>query len=1502
MFGDFQQLVNSAISIVPRPAWCVTLLVQSVFCAALIAPRNVQANDRPIVSSWPRPDDSSDQRDSDPPQMDPKDQDPDYAEIAASDGINMQEPSAGEMLLLLERLKMMKVTDAQMLRVFEFMHDNPSTEVLDFVSKILLDELRTDFSNFELVKKGLLIFQNFAHEGDLKYLHNFKARLADLMEDPARAHDRPLLKKIESQLNQATKEATARSGSIRSLFSMTSNREASLFDLLNQEPPSSEMAEFHSVVSLYYNDEIRHRRKEETDIEIYSRDEIAQRLLDVMARRKDRLPLLIGGVGVGRNKVAYRLAQIIFDGKIPKSTIHQELFEGAEVLEISTETMQALNMSFGRLQNLALKVQHKYRRRIVLVVRDYDELLVKQTMMGPQLDVDAVQQAVIISNELEVVKKDDFGTENSYGYVPTVFTMRSPVFSEMVEEYLKNEMPGKYEIINAPELNEADLVKILNDQWLPVYSERYGVKIDPASLELAVKNAQRIFPDDPRLHAAIKVLQDVAIAETRKEDGKMTVSRRSVSEFIGKRLGVPVDPSDAVALQKYKQDLKDALYQEVIGQPRMVSDVVDLFVSLFQDPARPVRSGMIMGPTGVGKSLLAAKLAGLAFGNSAAVLEIKGNAIQEKEQLWSYFGAANGYISSNQTKGVVCDWLDDPGRGKFGGILIVDEAEKAHPDFFTQMMEFLDSGKVVCGDGKTRFARNHLVLFTSNRGARVMFPPSIANWSNTEIQARLAQLDSEELKKFFLSKTGANDSKQMPIEILQRVDIYTPGAPMTRDDAISILKKTARKFQSLAERNDDLKLLISESFMTHLIDSRDYKSIGIRPIEREFEALLTQIKNEILYQIQTSGGGKSVEISIIDEKTGARLSVRRGGQEMNLRSEQVPTLPNSEIRDPLNDPRFLALVERLRNDLESEVFGQEDTLKSVASAVIAHRSDAGSAKRPLSILMVGTTGSGKTEIGKALAQVLYGAKERASVVSFSGVNHEIDLVKILGAPGYDMGLFEQALIGSPDGGVIVMDEFSNMGGNDPRQKNALLKKFYEMLEEGVWTSPVTGKTYPLAKFTFLWTGNDGETLFQGDTADDTRLATWKEYRSREKLHKILIEAGIPEAFLGRMADLILMKPSTQEVMTRVVNKFLKPVIERFETQGLKIHVDEDFAAQTAFSFFVNHKGARSLRDLIDIRLRGQLAATAIETKRKVGDLDGLTFSLKMKDTMVRTRAYSMDKDGPRKVTSEISVSRGDDVLETFTEDLTEYARREFRYHVKDASVTAFHEAGHAVVNDPEQTGQRTAAITIIGGEFASGLRYLGYARYEEDLRNMGKSATRATFVHRIARAMAGQLAQSLAGYPRDAGWGNDLLQMRTLTTRYVLELGLIDGLESAVLDNSGKIEFASLSPVQKRRVYRAVDRMFRDAENLARKSLRDNWNLVLAIVRDLLRKGYITGERMETLRKDVSASELQWHIGWNFQKDQEQVRRGADENLKERMARYRHSCESFFQKKVLRRY
>jgi hypothetical protein len=778
---------------------------------------------------------------------------------AVDSDIDPDHPTDADIIKLIDRLMKFRTGDAPIIRALKIFENNCSREVLEYLGMLLDEEMGSGSINERIVSGALNLFGDHGHKNDAELLKEFRSKIYSLTKDRSQRDPRVVafaqrtwesLQRIDLMLN-------TRSGQSKSVHaSMPLERRSTLSDLMGTEPKDSPSAKLQYFSQVFLNDEIRWNRKQGRDLKVYSRDELADKTMDVIIRRKDRLPILVGEFGVGREKTLYRFAQKILDKEYPKSKIHEETFGDAEVIVISTEKIEKHNaqqedpsnkVGIKELQNWANMVQQRFRRRIVLVLPDYQRMALIHTPNGDVVDLNMLELPVRISSGLEVPRKADLGSDRGFGYVPMVFTLPDWGY-KAISDSINKHYRGKFELLTVPALPDADLVSILKDQWVMDFSQRYGVKIASDALELSVKNAQRLFPDDSKVHAAIKVLQDVVIATLRAKtspDGQqdpIPVTRKSVSEFIGKRLGVPVDPSDVIAIQTYKDELKAAMNSVVVGQKRMVNDTVDVFVSLFQDSRRPVRSAMLMGPTGVGKTLLAKNLAAKAFRNSGAVLELQGSAIQEKEQLWTYFGAGNGYISSERTKGILCDWLDDPSKGKYGGVIVIDEAEKACGEFFTRLMEFLDNGVVVCGDGKPRFARNHMVLFTSNRAANLMFPPTISNWSNAEIDARLGKLTSEELKKYFQVKTSAKDEKRLPIEILQRINLFTAGVPMNRENTLAIILQTARDLESRAKIEDGLELSIDSTLVEQFVDSRDYKSIGVRPIQSEFEDFIMNYK------------------------------------------------------------------------------------------------------------------------------------------------------------------------------------------------------------------------------------------------------------------------------------------------------------------------------------------------------------------------------------------------------------------------------------------------------------------------------------------------------------------------------------------------------------------------------------------------------------------------------------------------------------------------------------
>jgi hypothetical protein len=473
-----------------------------------------------------------------------------------------------------------------------------------------------------------------------------------------------------------------------------------------------------------------------------------------------------------------------------------------------------------------------------------------------------------------------------------------------------------------------------------------------------------------------------------------------------------------------------------------------------------------------------------------------------------------------------------------------------------------------------------------------------------------------------------------------------------------------------------------------------------------------------------------------------------------------------------------------------------------------------------------------------LARALYQNEDRAEIIDLGKVNFEGALNDVFGSrKGYvgsqDRAQFEEILLRNPEGGVIVFDEASNMGGEDKARKNALFKQgFYSLLDEGVWTSSATGTSYDLSKYTFIFTGNDGEKLFQGVSADDLRMATYNRNKSRGQVQKILIDAGLPEAFLGRMGDVVLMKPLLSTEVKQIAKNMLSEALKAYEERGLQFEVSPDFYDKVSKAFFSPDQGARSIRAMIDSSFKATLANLIVQGGG-LQALKGKTIKIGLGDSL-SPKPFIKNKEADRSVSLSLEIKGTGTVISS---DLTSNAVSINKQSFRDARATAIHEAAHAIVNDPELTGMKLVYLTIVGsGE------YLGYARYES-AKTKSKAFTRESLVARVAGLIAGSRAQQMDGQPVDAGWSSDIQKARELISKGIIEYGLAPELRG-VLYRDGKPQ---LTGAQSHIAAKLVEEILNEGDRLAQSKLRANWQLVRDVSAALLKKSSMSGEEFSSM-------------------------------------------------------
>jgi ATP-dependent Clp protease ATP-binding subunit ClpA len=915
----------------------------------------------------------------------------------------------------------------------------------------------------------------------------------------------------------------------------------------------------------------------------------------------------------------------------------------------------------------------------------------------------------------------------------------------------------------------------------------------------------------------------------------------------------------ALVLLKESRMKTDQIAQEVknhiFGQDPVIDRLVHhIFETKTNGMTKP-KVIVAMGPSGVGKSYSAQLLAERVYQDTKYTFEISGNEYNAGTHSLDYmklFGGAKG--TGGGEDGSLIRWLKAT-SGK--GVLIINEGDKMHSDIWKRFMEFLEKGRLSDPSGKEVWGKEVIVIITSNRGANRLFPSSVDTWSQSQIDERLKTVTQSELKSYYLQVDGLQDRAVLPREILNRVDDFIAFGPLSKESALKIAMKETRDLLRQFQNRYHVEFILDPKLIEHIALVEFNLSDDARQIRNEVKSFISEMTR------------KSLEFFPLEEMEKVRVSLGQNQNSMIAKIEhqgkvleyQVKNLPNT---NPLQNPIQRNLLLGLEKELKSQIFGQETNLHQIAQALIAYEV-LPNKERPFTLGLFGPSGTGKTEIGKVIAKTFYGESSKATVLPMGNISNPSDFETLFGSPSKYQGGdierdFEKALRENPKGGVIIMDEVSNMGGSDPKMKEALFKKLYDFFEEGQYRSPRDNRVYKLNQYKFILTGNDGEKLFLTMTADDLLLSTWKQHNNPEEMRRILRESYIPNAFINRINSILLMKPLLKNEVRLVAEKLLHAQVKALVqvNPGLSVTLSENFLDKLTQAFYSPDQGGRSVRKAFDSGITGAIGITLLRSGLNTEKLSGVKLHLDIQDNQTH-KPYLLSHQPDREVLLVAEVYKRNKLIYEEKTNLTDIAEKQVLLSGYHAKSVAFHEAGHAVVNDPLVTQEKVSYITIRGGRDGS-LIFYGYARYEP-INSESGSLDHQKIVARIARLWAGRKAQELAGFKPDIGWFNDLGKIRYLASSYLTTWGLDKEFIGLPLDSEGKPKIPG--PLSDKFLEK-MNLLLVEGENLAEQKLIERWAFVRSLTAELLWKGHVTEERFNeidaNMKKQFRNSEDQTFI------------------------------------------
>jgi ATP-dependent Clp protease ATP-binding subunit ClpC len=333
-----------------------------------------------------------------------------------------------------------------------------------------------------------------------------------------------------------------------------------------------------------------------------------------------------------------------------------------------------------------------------------------------------------------------------------------------------------------------------------------------------------------RKEGMMKQIEEIKIAQQKKTK-QVRISEEDIALIIGKMTGIPVTKIMKDEGKKLA-NLEDLLHKSIIAQDEAVHEISKSIRRSrvgIASPSRPIGSFIFLGPTGVGKTELVKTLAREVYNNKDALIKIDMSEFMERHNVSRLVGASAGYVGYEEG-----GQLTEAVRRKPYSVVLFDEIEKAHPEFFNILLQVLEDGYLTDAKGKKVDFRNTIIVMTSNLGAKQLTDEaSKIGFDIASDKLKQAAEDFEDRKKQVLKEM----KDHFRPEFLNRIDKVIVFKPLTSEDIEEVVKLQLREFN---ERLDEKGIAIEVSpAAVSLLSEKSYDpKYGARPVRRKLQDLI----------------------------------------------------------------------------------------------------------------------------------------------------------------------------------------------------------------------------------------------------------------------------------------------------------------------------------------------------------------------------------------------------------------------------------------------------------------------------------------------------------------------------------------------------------------------------------------------------------------------------------------------------------------------------------------
>jgi len=610
-----------------------------------------------------------------------------------------------------------------------------------------------------------------------------------------------------------------------------------------------------------------------------------ERLIQILCRRTKNNPVLLGEAGVGKTAIVEGLAQQIINKQVP------EILKEKRIVVLDLAMMVAGTKYRGQFEERIKAVINEVRRAksVVLFIDELHTLVGAGGAEGA-IDASNVLKPALARGEVQCIGATTLDEYRKHiekdGALERRFQtiiVEPPSKDETVE--ILRGLQDRYEahhrvrftdeaLFQAVEMSTRYITgRCLPDKAIDVVDEA-GARVrlknmapppNLAELEKKIENLQREKDEAVRnadyeraaslRDEAQQMLNDKTQMQKNwyEENKEATgiVDTEVIAEVVSNMTGVPLTRLEKKETQRLLE-LEAEIHKQVVSQDdavAAVSKAVRRSRSGMKDPNRPMGCFIFLGPSGVGKTLLAQALAEFMFGDKNALVRLDMSEFMEKHNVSRLVGAPPGYVGYEEG-----GQLTERIRRRPYAVLLLDEIEKAHPDVYNILLQIMDEGRLTDSFGRMIDFKNVVIIMTSNIGAEL-----IKNNTGFGFGKKTPEANYEKMRDMLRKEV----ERHFRPEFLNRVDDIIVFKPLSKENLQTIVDyELSKVFKRLTEHG--FKLELTDRAKEFIIEKGYNPEFGARPLRRAIEHYIEDPLSEAVLRGEFKGKN-TIKIDVLDE-------------------------------------------------------------------------------------------------------------------------------------------------------------------------------------------------------------------------------------------------------------------------------------------------------------------------------------------------------------------------------------------------------------------------------------------------------------------------------------------------------------------------------------------------------------------------------------------------------------------------------------------------------------